>query len=82
MLLSSKAYRRKIQDGGTRFGPRCGGAVSSEQLGRDTERKKVSALATLGGGDYSVLSFRTQVSVTVDQISPWWPDCVTGGFTI
>lgn len=67
----------------TVFGPRCGGVVSGEQLGRGRERKNVSALATLGGGDYySVLSFRTQAIVTVKQVSPWWPDGVTGGFTL
>lgn len=59
--------------------PRCGGAASSEQLGRGRERKKVSAFATLGRGDYSVLSFRTQATVTVKQVSPWWLDCVNGG---
>lgn len=84
--LGSKAYGRKIQDlqdRGARFGPRCGGVVSSEQLRRGRERKKVGALATLGGGDYySVLSFRTQAIVTVKQVSPWWPDGVTGGFTL
>lgn len=57
--------------------------MSSEQLGRGWERKRVSALVTLGGGDYySVLSFRTQAIVTVKQVSPWWPDGVTGGFTL
>lgn len=60
--------------------PRCGSAVSSEQLSRGRERKKVSAFATLEGGDYSILSFRTQAIFTVKEVSPWWPDCVTGGY--